>query len=79
MEIKSLSNLKLAMETKSEGRKKYRAEVYNKMKPKWLFAQVASHPLEYFWVIWIDEDITDNTHIANIKPLSMAGFDLFPF
>ena len=46
------------MVKREEGWVKYKNFVYNKMKPKWLFAQVASHPFSAYWVIWIDENIT---------------------
>ena len=50
--------LREPMEKREEGRKKYWDLVFNKMKPRWLFAQVASHPLSKYWFIWIDENIT---------------------
>ena len=56
--IKSLQSLKEPMEKREEGRTKYYDLVFNKMKPKWLFAQVASHPLARYWFFWIDENIT---------------------
>ena len=57
-DIKTLKVLEEVMVKREEGWVKYKNFVYNKMKPKWLFAQVASHPFSAYWVIWIDENIT---------------------
>ena len=67
------------MEKREEGREKYFAQVFNKMKPNWLFAQVASHALKKYWFIWIDENITTAISQSNILKLCTAGFDLYPF
>ena len=67
------------MEKREVGQKKYTELVYNKMKPKWLFAQVASHPLANYWFLWIDEGITKDVFKSNIQTLNSAGFDLLPF
>ena len=77
--IKTLSHLQNVMEKREEGRNKYKEHVYNKMKPKWLFSQVASHMLEHFWIIWIDNNITQRIFQSNIQTLCTAGFDLYPF
>ena len=67
------------MNLKKEGRDRYFKDVYNKMKPKWLFQQVASHALSTYWVVWIDEDIQNPVHCSIIKSLCTAGFDILPF
>ena len=38
---------------KNDGDKKYKSDVYNQMKPKWLFSEVASHDLiKRFNILW---------------------------
>jgi hypothetical protein len=54
---KDLMVLAPAMKKKEEGRAKYFELVYNKMKPKWLYSEVASHPLSNYWIVWIDQNI----------------------
>ena len=67
------------MERKETGRKKYFDFVYNKMKPKWLFEQVASHSLSSYWIVWIDENINEPVNLANLEAICSAGFDVQPF
>ena len=49
------------------------------MKPKWLFEQVASHPLEGYWVVWVDKNILENVNTSNLLAICSAGFDVQPF
>jgi hypothetical protein len=67
------------MKKKQEGGKKFIDFVYNKMKPKWLFEQVASHALETFWIVWIDKNINKDVNLANLLAFTSAGFDIQPF
>ena len=79
MEVQNLQILEEVMEKREEARLKYKNFVFNKMKPNWLYAQVASHPFSKYWVIWIDENITTAISKSNISKLCTAGFDLYPF
>ena len=67
------------MDKKEEGNKKFKDFVYNKMKPKWLFEQVATHALETFWIVWIDVGINKDVNLANMLAFTSAGFDIQPF
>jgi hypothetical protein len=63
---KDLLVLKPAMDKVAEGRKIYWEKVFNKRKPNWLHEQVASHPLENYWIVWIDKHMLKDVNISNI-------------
>ena len=68
-----------AMEIRKEAIKDYKEKVFNKQKPKWLFAQVASHSFSEYIFLWIDDKIEDDVHLSNLRSMCQAGFDVFPF
>jgi len=59
---------------RDSGRKFYEEKVYNKMKPKTLFIQVASHPLSDFYIIWIDQNILSDSNKVTVEVLNRGGF-----
>ena len=67
---------------KKDGDAKFKSDVYNKMKPKWLFSEVASHDLiTRFNILWFMpfECINEMVYMVNVQKLCTAGFNVFPF
>lgn len=50
------------MDQREKGQASYIKDVKNKMKPKWLIAQVATHSLSGYYIFWIDKDINEEHH-----------------
>ena len=79
LEIKELKHLKPVMDKRDEGQESYLKDVKNKMKPKWLTIQIATHSLSAYWVMWFDQNILKEQHIYEVKRLCQGGFDIMPF
>ena len=66
-------------EAHDEGREFYFYYVFNKMAPSNLFIQRATHALENFWIIYIDESVMNPLPLSYVKILNKAGFDTYGF
>ena len=72
-------NLEPVFLKQKDGRKFYQEKVFNKMKPNTLFIQVASHPLENYWIIFIDPNILEVSNLSTLDVLNRGGFETYGF
>lgn len=68
------------LDKKDLGVKYFFNNVFNKMKPQFLYIQQAGYVLvEDFWIIWIDSHMMKEFNLSNVEVMNRGGFNLYGF